>query len=341
MSKKMTMKEIAKELNISITTVSRALNNKLGVGKETRKAVIDLAQDLDYTPNEIAASLRRRKSNVIGLVLPRIEHYFFSTILKGIVSSAQKDNFVVVVGESTHNAKKESELIRQFIGMNVSGVILAPCRNEVNVTYHSALKQNNIPLILIDRIPKNYPGNYVQLNDFFGGQIAVKHLIQQGYKKIAHIRGHDYSSIAEDRYQGYCQALKIHKIEYNPSYVKTCEYVTSEEGYYFTKELMLSHNKPDAIFTVSDEVALGVYEALKELKIRIPDDVAVVGFSNSMVSNYLCPSLTTIDQPGERMGETAYEFLKSAFEDGEKVLQKVFEAKLLIRESSVPSTSLK
>lgn len=335
MYNKMTMKEIADRLNISITTVSRALNNKSDVGNETRKAVMDLAQELDYTPNKMAASLRKRRSNVIGLVLPRVEHYFFSTILKGIVSSAQKDNFAVILSESSHIPQKESELIGHLIGMNVSGIILAPCRNEINNSYLKIMEKNNIPLVLIDRTPKNYQGHFVKLNDFHGAEIAVKHLLQQGYKKVAHIRGHEYSSIAEDRYQGYCHALKLNNIEYDPALVKVCEFVNKEEGYYFTKELLLSDDKPDAIFTVSDEVAIGVYKALKELGLNIPVDVGVMGFSNSMLSNYICPRLSTIDQPGIRMGETAYEFLRSALEDDNKVRQKVFEAKLLIRESSV------
>ncbi len=335
MARKLTMKDIAERLNISITTVSRALNNKSDIGESTRKAVLELAKEYDYSPNAIASSLRKSKSNLIGVVLPRLEHYFFSTVLKGIVSYAQKDDYIVSVGESGHNPKRESELIEHFIGMNVSGIILAPCRNEINISYVNALKQNNIPLILIDRIPKNFDGNYVQLNDFHGGQMVVRHLISQGYKKIAHIKGHEYSSIAEARFQGYLYALKLHNYEFNPAMVKTCEFVSAEEGYYFTKELMLSANKPDAIFTVTDEVALGVYEALKELNLKIPEDIGVVGFSNSMVSNYLCPRLTTIDQPGERIGENAYEFLRNSLEQNDTVFQKVFEAKLLIRESSV------
>lgn len=335
MHNKMTMKEIAKKLNISITTVSRALNNKSDVGSETRKAVMALAQELDYTPNRMAASLRQRRSNVIGLVLPRVEHYFFATIMKGIVSSAQKDNFAVILSESSHIPQKESELIGRLIGMNVSGIILSPCRNEIDISYLKAMKKNNIPLILIDRTPKNYQGHFVKLNDFHGAEIAVKHLLQQGYKKVAHIRGHEYSSIAEDRYHGYCHALKLNNIEYNPALVKTCEFVNKEEGYYFTKELLLSDDKPDAIFTVTDEVAIGVYKALQELGLNIPVDIGVVGYSNSMLSNYVCPRLSTIDQPGIRMGETAYEFLRCALDDEDKIKQKVFEAKLLIRESSV------
>lgn len=331
------MRDIAEKLNVSITTVSRVLNNKPDVGEKTRKAVLEMAKNYDYSPNVMASSLRKSKSNVIGVILPRLEHYFFATILKGIVSYAQKDNFVVTVGESSHNSKKESELIGKLIGLNVSGIILSPCRNEISISYLKALKQNNIPLVLVDRIPKNYQGHYVQLNDYHGAQLAVRHLIQQGYSRIAHIRGHSYSSIAEARYQGYCHELKSNRIDYDPSLVKTCEFVSAEEGYYFTKELMLSPNKPDAIFTVTDEVAMGVYDALKEMKLNIPNDVGVVGFSNSEVSNYICPRLTTIDQPGVLIGETAYEFLRSDFEDNSKIFQKIFEAKLLIRESSVPS----
>jgi LacI family transcriptional regulator len=337
MAKKITMRDIAEKLNISITTVSRALNNKADVGEDTRKAVLQLANNFDYSPNAIASSLRKSKSNIIGIILPRLEHYFFSTILKGVVSYAQKDNFIVTVGESTHNPKKESELIGELISMNVSGIILSPCRNEINLSYLKALEQNNIPLVLVDRIPKNYQGSYVQLNDFHGAKLAVNHLIQQGYSRIAHIRGHSYSSIAEARFQGYIDTLKLNKIQVDPALIKSCEFVSAEEGYYFTKELMLSPNPPDAIFTVTDEVALGVYDALKELSIDIPNEVGVVGFSNSEVSNYLCPRLSTIDQPGERIGETAYEFLRSAFENSNPIEQKVFEAKLLIRESSVRS----
>jgi LacI family transcriptional regulator len=332
---KMTMKDIARQLGISITTVSRALNKQPGVGKETRKAVLALAQQYNYSPNEMAASLSKRTSNVIGVVLPRVEHYFFATILKGIIRSAQKDNYVIMVNESSHVPQRESELITQLIGRNVSGIILSPCRNELDIGCLNSLKQNHIPLVLIDRAPKNYQGHYVKMNDFHGAEIAVKHLLQQGYKKVAHIRGHEYSSIAQDRFEGYKNALKNNHIDFDPALVKTCELVNTEEGYYFTKELLLSDNKPDAIFAVTDEVALGVYQALEELHLKIPDDVGVMGFSNSIISNHVCPKMSTVDQPGNLMGETAYEFLKGAMENEEQVKQKIFEAKLLIRQSTL------
>lgn len=336
MKRRATLKDIANALNISVTTVSRALNDKDDISPKTKQAVLDVAKMLDYKPNAIAVSLRKNMSNkIVGVILPTVDHYFFGTILKGIMTSAHVGEYMVMIGESNHDSKKERSIIEQFSDHLVSGVIFCPSRQPDSINNITLLRKREIPFILIDRKFDNYTGSYVQHDNYSGAYAAVSHLIAQGYQKIAHIRGDENCNISSERFRGYIAALSDHKLPIDHHLIKSCLNASKEDGRKIT-EILFSGNyaKPDAIFTVTDQVASGVYEYAQNANLSIPQDLGVVGYSNSEMSNNLNPKLSTIEQNGQEMGRTAFNFLIEQIKNNGSVFQKTFSTNLLIRKSS-------
>jgi len=339
MSKRVGLKDIAEALNISITTVSRGLNNKFDISKQTREAILKKAEELNYRPNAYAVSLRKNEYFTIGVIMPSVDHYFFSTLLKGIMNKAYLSNYLVIIGESTHDLQKEREVIEQFVAHCVTGVIISPSDKISYSNNLEILVQKRIPYILVDRPVKESQAPCVKYDDPNGAFLAVEHLIRQGYKKIAFLKGYDYCVISNARFQGYKDALAKYNIPFNPNLVKTCHLIYLEdqenEGFLAIKQLMLSEDKPDAIFAVNDELATGAYKLADQLNLDIPNDLGVVGYSNSQISKHLRPSLTTVEQPGIEMGELAFDFLQQSIIGNKTKLEKTFEARLIIRDSSV------
>jgi len=336
MAKDARLIDIANALNISITTVSRALNDKDDISQKTKAAVLEVAEMLDYKPNRLAISLRKKKVfNVIGVVLPNVDHYFFSTVLKGVMSKAHLNNYLVIVGESSQDNQKEKEILDEFISYGVSGILIAPTKYssfEANFAY---LKQQRVPCIFMDRTYDDHDTSFVRSDDYQGAFLAVTHLIEMGYQRIAHIKSSDGWSIGTERARGYLQALKDHELAYPSEFIKSSDTATKEDGYKLTAEYFNMDTPPDAIFTVNDDVAAGVYEYAHQHQIDIPTQLGVVGFSNSVLSSILIPKLTTVEQLGEQMGETAFDYFFQIKKDKRNSFQKTFESKLIIRESSL------
>lgn len=338
MPKRIGLKDIAKALNVSVTTVSRALNDKFDINQETRKRILAKAEELNYRRNAYAVSLRKNEYFSIGVILPSIDHYFFSTVLKGIMNKAHMANYLVIVGETTHYIEKEKEIIEQFISHCVSGVIISPSIQNTTNNNLELLKRKRIPYILVDRPSDDADDSYVRYDDVNGGFLATQHLIEQGFKKIAFIKGLDYCIISNARLEGYKKALQKYNLPIDDDLIKTSNHMdVTEDGYLYTRQMLLSLNKPDAIFTVTDDIATGVYKAAKELKLSIPSDLGVVGYSNSIIATHLHPPLTTVEQPGNEMGEQAFDFLQQAIINSNSQLERIFDARLIIRESSLKS----
>ncbi len=339
MTKRSKLKDIAEALGISITTVSRAINNKTDINDRTKRRVLAMANELDYKPNNLAISLRKNKiSNVVGVVIPMVNHYFFSTVLKGIMAKAHLHNYLVIVGESLHKDLKERVILEEFLDFGVSGIIMAPCMES---NFHKNLLpiiHRRIPTVITDRIYDDYEGNYVLTDDYKGAFLAVEHLSEQGYKRIAHIGSTDQGSVGLQRLKGFKDAVTKLKLDFSKDLVIKAELQDSESGieagYSAAKKLLSKKNRPDAIFAVTDDVALGVYRYAREAGVKIPDELGVVGFSNSLISKYISPSLTTVEQNGVAMGEMAFDFFIQALHSNGHVFSKVFEPKLLERESS-------
>lgn len=338
MRKRTGLKDIAEALNISITTVSRALNDKYDISQKTKSIVLQKAEELDYRPNAHAVSLRRNEYFALGVILPSIDHYFFSTVLKGIMNKAHMANYLVIVGESTHDLEKEKEVLEKFISHCVTGVIISPSNKSSYSNNLERLKSRRIPYIVVDRPVSDNNENLVRYDDTNGAFLAVEHLIQQGYQRIAFIKGFDFCVISNARLEGYKNALEKYGIPYDEKLVRSIVDIDGiKDGYELSKQMLLQPQKPDAFFAVSDNVASGIYSTAKELNYFIPDDIGIVGYSNSLLSRYLSPPLTTVEQPGEEMGEQAFDFLQKAIIDGNKSMRlaKTFEARLLVRDSSL------
>ena len=307
--KETTLKEIAETLGISITTVSKALKNYPDVSEKTRKAVLALVEELNYTPNSFAVNLRTKESKTIGLIIPEVVHHFFSNVINGIIAEAEKNGYLVIILQSNESLELEKKQVALLINKRVDGIIMS-LSNESNNDFHiKEILRKEIPFVQFDKISKLIPSSKVIINDQKAAMEAVQHLIDKGCKKIAHIRGPENPQNAIDRFLGYKKALEKNGIPYDSKLVYTCKNVTFEEGSEFAEQIIKEHPDVDGIFVITDLVAVGVLSYFNEIGIQVPDQVAVIGFSNWFMSRVITPKLSTVDQPSYEMGVAAFDLL--------------------------------
>ncbi|MFT4536775.1 MAG: LacI family transcriptional regulator [Saprospiraceae bacterium] len=337
MAKSATLKDIAKALNVSVTTVSRALNDKDDISRETKNAVIEVAKMIGYKPNYWARQLSSDSvTNIIGVVLPRIDHYFYSSILEGVMNSVEDHSHYVLIGESQDDAEKEAEVVGRFTELKICGLILAPAINSSVDDVVSFLQKRSIDVVVLDRVTPQTKCSHIINDDFNAAKASVRHLFDQGYRRIAHIRGPKACLVAEQREQGYKKGIEECFGTFDEKKVKTCSVVNIDEGYQLMKELYDQKEPPDAVFCVSDEAALGVYKFARERGINIPNDLGIVGFSNSLISQQLDPDMSTIDQFSKRMGTQAARIIIDQL-PGRTIVKEMYESQLIIRKSSQPT----
>lgn len=299
-----TLKEIATQLGISITTVSKALKNYSDVSEKTKKAVINLATELNYTPNSFAVNLRTKESKTIGLIIPTVVHHFFSNVIEGILEEAEKRNYMVIILQSNENYELEKKQIALLLNKRVDGILISLSNGTGEFDHLKTILANKTPLVLFDKIAKIINCSKVTINDRKAAYDAVTYLIKKGYKKIAHFRGSYLPQNAIDRFLGYKKALEDNNIVYDSSLVYLCENnLDFEDGYENAKKIIAEHPDIDAIFAVTDLVAIGIIKYFNEIGIPIPKQIAVFGFSNWFMSSIISPKLTTIDQPGFEIGK--------------------------------------
>ncbi|GLB48509.1 LacI family DNA-binding transcriptional regulator [Neptunitalea lumnitzerae] len=338
-SKVPTLKSIAEKLNISVTTVSKALKGYSDVSPVTRQKVLDIAEELNYTPNSIAVNFRTKQSKTIGIIIPEVVHHFFSSIINGVIEEAERQNYFVIILQSNENKEMEKKQVELLISKRVDGIIMSLSNQSNDEDYLKKIIDRNIPLVLIDKISKLIDCSKVIIDDKKAAFDAVNHLINIGCKKIAHIRGPLNPQNSIDRFLGYKTALDHHNIPFDSSLVYPCKRVCYEEGYDFTKQLMNDHPDVDGIFAITDLVAVGALTYLNDQQIKIPNQVAVIGFSNWFMSSVISPKLSTIDQPGFKMGAQAFLLLKEEMESmrnaGKRVCKTItLNTDLIIREST-------
>jgi DNA-binding LacI/PurR family transcriptional regulator len=299
-----TLKQIALQLGISITTVSKALKNYTDVSEKTKKAVIDLATELNYTPNSFAVNLRTKESKTIGLIIPTVVHHFFSNVIEGILEEAEKRNYMVIILQSNENYELEKKQVALLLNKRVDGILISLSNGTGEFDHLKTILANKTPLVLFDKIAKIINCSKVTINDRKASYDAVTYLIKKGYKKIAHFRGSYLPQNAIDRFLGYKKALEDNNIIYDSSLVYLCENnLDFEDGYENAKKIITEHPDIDAIFAVTDLVAIGIIKYFNEIGIPIPKQIAVFGFSNWFMSSIISPKLTTIDQPGFEIGK--------------------------------------
>lgn len=337
-----TLKQIAETLGISITTVSKALKNYADVSPKTKKAVLDLANQLHYTPNSFAVNLRTKESKTIGLIIPEVVHHFFSNVINGIIAEAEKLGYLVIILQSNESLELEKKQVDLLINKRVDGILMSLSNESNNDEHIQEIIRRGIPFVQFDKISKLIPSSKVIIDDQKAASEAVQHLIDKGCKKIAHIRGPLNPQNAIDRFLGYKKTLEKNNIPFDSSLVYTCNNVTYEEGLGFAKQISDEHPDVDGIFAITDLVAVGVLTYFNQQKINIPEQVAVIGFSNWFMSQVITPKLSSVDQPSYEMGVAAFDLLLEEMichKDGTKFKVRTIELKTQVieRESSMKS----
>lgn len=338
MKDKITIYDIAKKLEISAATVSRALNNNPKISESTRKLVLETAKQMNYEENKLAKALKSGRSNNVGVIVTHIDRSFFATVIRGIEEELSPNGYQVIICQSYDDEEKEIENINTLLNAQVDGILmsLSSVSNDFNQVVNR-IREKGVPLVFFDR-KKDIPGvSSVTINDYEGGYQATKHLIEQGCKRIAHLAGDRGLDIYRDRFNGYKQALLDNGIEFNEEYV-VCAKSKMDAGNEAVKQLLKLSTPPDAIFSSSDYVALGAIKELKERGINIPKDFCIVGFSNAQFTGFMELSITTVDQSPLEMGKIAARvFLEQIENAGNVQIEKkvVLAPKLLVRKSSL------
>lgn len=331
--KDITLKQIAETLGISITTVSKALKDYPDVSKKTRKAVLDLAASLQYTPNSFAVNLRTKESKTIGLIIPEVVHHFFSNVINGIIAEAEKNGYLVIILQSNESLELEKKQVALLLNKRVDGIVMS-LSNESNDDEHiREIIRKEIPFVMFDKISKLIQCSKVIINDQKAAFNAVEVLIQKGCKKIAHIRGPVNPQNAIDRFLGYKKALEKNNIAYDSKLVYTCNNVTFEEGKTFAEQIIKDHPDVDGIFIITDLVAVGVLAYFNEMNIKVPQQIKVIGFSNWFMSQVITPKLSTVDQPSYEMGTHSFNVLLE--EINSKKDHLIFKPRIIELETNV------
>jgi len=307
MNRQATIKDIARELGISASTVSRALKDHPDISQETKDAVRQVADRLDYQPNALALGLHSQRSRIIGIIIPELDHHFFSSVLSGIASTARNAGYNVIICPSDESPEREIENIRSLTSLRVEGILISITKNTRDYAYFQRLMNKNFPLVFFDRPPEGFLCDRCIIDDYAAAYTATRHLVDMGRTRIVHFAGPDNVRIGKDRRRGFVDCLKDHKIYPGPQCIHQCD--NHDSAVELIHSLVESGNIPDAIFAVNDITAVTTINTLSKLGISVPNQVAVVGFTNGMISKLSSPELTTIDQNGNLIGEKACRLL--------------------------------
>lgn len=336
---RITIKDIARELNISTSTVSRALTDRWDVNPETRKAVLELADKLNYRPNPISLNLKQKQSMTIAVVVPEFITSFFSDILTGIQSVMEEEGYNILISQSHESAETELRNLQMMESKMVDGFIVSVSHGDSNKAFYQRLLNKNIPLVFVNRVCQGVPAPKIVIDDYKWSYRAVEHLIENGYRRIMHLTGPEEIALARERRRGYENALRDHGIPVDPELIVPGG-LMMELGILTAHRILDMKNRPDAIFAFHDPLAIGVMKTLMKNGVRIPEDMAIVGFSESQSAVIIEPNLTSVEQPTYEMGRAAAELLLEQIKNtsDENILRKsiILEAKLNVRESSAP-----
>lgn len=334
--KKTTIKDIANALNISTAAVSKALHDDARISEKTKKAVKQVAKNLNYQPNHLASALRSGKSHLVGVIVPRTNSNFFSSVIQNIEEVLNKKGYNIIITQSNESYKKECDSINTLLFTQVDGIIASMANETVALDYFEKVKSKGIPLILFDRGENDLNVDYIGIDDYNSSHVIVEHLVAQNCKRIAHIGGFKRTRIYNNRIKGYIDALKKHQLPLEEELLIESS-LTTEDGRKKMQQLLNLENRPDAVYVAGDYAALGALQVLNENNIKIPEEIALVGFGNEPFTDMVTPSITSIDQHSEEIGKLAAEtFLayakKTTF--SQTLNKQILNAQLIIRDSS-------
>lgn len=334
MDKPATIKDIARQLNVSISTVSRAMRNAPDVNTDTKRAVMALAEELNYQPNKLALSLKQKQTHNIGVIVPNLD-YVLSTMVKGIDEVALEAGYTVMVCQSNESFGREIVNTRRLLDSLVDGFIISVSSETKVFDHFRMIQSKKMPMVVFDRVTPYLKAPSVRIDNEDGGFQATEHLIEQGYKRIAILAGPKNLGISNERLEGYLKALRKHKIKPVEDLIIYCDF-NQHYAYLATQELLNMSKRPDAIFTISDRMAIGAMLAIKEKNLRMPQDIGLVGFNNEPVTSLVTPSISSVDQPAFELGKVAAKlFIETMHQDKDMSdVEEVLKPKLIIRESS-------
>jgi LacI family transcriptional regulator len=337
-NKRISLHTIAEQLGLSTSTVSRALADHAGISEATKVRVRQLAEELHYLPNHLAASLRKGRSNTLGVIVPHINGYFFPAVMNGIEKVASQAGFNVMMCQSNEDVRRERQNIATLLAAQVEGIILSlSATTHQQVGHFEQVQQQGTPLVFFDRMPELPNSTAVVLDDFKGAYQAVTHLIEQGCTRIAHLAGPQHLNTSRNRLLGYQEALRAHGLPLLDELVYALPSSKLEDGRAGMEQLLTLPTPPDGVFAAYAFSAAGALEVLHAKGLRVPQDVALACFSNEPFTTMTQPSLTAVDQRAEQMGETAVRLLLQLLKRGPGYTPPhiVLKPELLIRDSSL------
>ena len=328
---KVTIKDIAKKADVSVTTVSRVLNNKPDVGDDTRAKILKLIEDMNYNPNSVARGLVMQKTHTIGLIIPDISNPFFPQIARAIEDKAQEHGYSVIFFNTDNHLEREKKAVELFKSKQVDGLIVSLSLGNEEIL--KELKASNYPVVQIDRSVLNDSYPLVSIDNKNSSYQMVEYMLKKGYRKIAHISGDLNTTTARERLEGYQKAISDYEIEINEDYIIEGDY-SQKSGFEAVKKLLKLKNSPTAVFAANDLSAAGVYKALFAADLKIPEDMAVAGHDDIGIASLLRPELTTMRQPKYSLGERAVSvLLKMINNSGTECEDQILKTNLIIRES--------
>jgi LacI family transcriptional regulator len=330
-----TIKDIARELNVSISTVSRALNDSPDLSTVTKERIKNYAKLHHYNPNFLALSIKKRESTLIGVIVPQITHHFFASVVEGILDVADREGYSVLLFRSHEQFEKEVRSVQRLLSSRVCGVLTSVAKETTRYDHFQELVDNDIPVIFFDRICVDIPSNRVVIDDYAGALTATEYLINTGCRKIAFFCSPMHLEISKNRRAGYMDALRKHGLPVDNELIKICD--NYDDAIPVATEMLQSEDHPDAFFAVNDETALGILHATKHLHLKIPDEVSICGFTDGFAAIASDPQLTTVGQNGYDVGASAMELLleRIRYKGTDLMLKnRIIRTKLIVRETT-------
>lgn len=334
-----TIKDIAKALGLSTSTVSRALRGGYEISAETKKLVLEYAEKINYHPNPIALSLKERRSHSIGVVVCEVANNYFSQAINGIESIAYNRGYHVIITQTHESCEREVVNVQHLASRSVDGLLISLSSETQDLSHLRYLHEKGLPMVFFDRVASDIETHKVVANNYEGAFSATEHLIRAGFRKIAHLTSSPQLSISIERLEGYKAALAKYQIPFNPDYLEHCEHggMIQDEVEQAVNRLITMPNRPESIFIAGDRLSTGCLISLKKHGLKIPSDISVAGFTNSDFAELFNPSLTAVRQPAFKIGQIATEMLIQLIESKYPVTEfetKMLDTELFIRESS-------
>ncbi|MEM1134480.1 MAG: LacI family DNA-binding transcriptional regulator [Bacteroidota bacterium] len=330
-----TLKDIAERLNISISTVSRALRNHPDVNAKTKRRVLQLAEELDYEPNELALSLLKGHSNIIAVIIPKVAYHLYATAIAAIENVIRLHGYTLVTAQTHESSEREIAAIKELIKNRVAGFIISLASETNEFSHFELIKRKSIPLVFFNRDCEEIITSRVVIDNVDAACKAVNHLLEMGYQKIAFLGASKLVQISNRRLQGYKRALQEKQISVSKKYIIHCDF-EKESVMDATRKLLSLTHPPDAILAFSDQMAINAMLTIKEAGLKIPTDMGLMGFNNEPMDEVICPTLTSVHQPGYEMGKIAGELLLHKIKNKQSTQSElsVLSTKIVVREST-------